>query len=112
MSVLEIVAAAAIGLGSLLMLATAFGVAVFPDFYTRLHAAGKGDTLGQALVLAGLLCLGGDLTLVVKLVLIVFFIFIFNPTATHALARAGWVSGIVPWVRGGQDPGAPREPGA
>lgn len=109
MTGLEIVAAACIGLGALLMLATAIGVVIFPDFYTRLHAAGKGDTLGQGLVLVGLLCIGGDYTSIVKLVLIVFFIFIFNPTATHALARAAWVSGIVPWVRGQAPESASKE---
>jgi multicomponent Na+:H+ antiporter subunit G len=102
-SALEIAAAVLIGLGSLFMLATAVGVVRFPDFYTRLHAAGKGDTLGQGLVLLGL-CLvadaGPDL---LKLLAIVFFVFILNPTATHALARAAWVSGLQPWTRGGSD---------
>ncbi|MDD4146671.1 MAG: monovalent cation/H(+) antiporter subunit G, partial [Clostridia bacterium] len=32
----------------------ALGVIRFPDFYTRLHAAGKGDTLGIALFVIGL----------------------------------------------------------
>ena len=40
-----------------------------------------------------------------KILLIIAFIFIFNPTATHALARGGWVIGEPPWTRkdGGDD---------
>jgi multicomponent Na+:H+ antiporter subunit G len=83
--------------GTLFLLAAAIGVVKFPDFYARLHAAGKGDTLGQALVLVGLI-LGAGFTLVsLKLALVIFFVFVFNPTATHALARGAWVCGLRPW---------------
>ena len=70
----------------------------FPDFYARLHAAGKGDTLGQALVLLGphaiIRSSGRHGTSSFKLILIMLFVFIFNPTATHALARGAWVLGL------------------
>ena len=32
-------------LGLIFFLGTAVGMVRFPDFYTRMHAAGKGDTL-------------------------------------------------------------------
>jgi len=99
-TILEILGAALMGTGGAFMLATAIGVVKFPDFYTRLHAAGKGDTLGQGLVLLGLLLVAGEWGIALKLALIVFFLFIFNPTATHALARAAWVSGLKPWRKG------------
>jgi multicomponent Na+:H+ antiporter subunit G len=97
---LEVAGTVLIATGGVFMLATAIGVVNFPDFYTRLHAAGKGDTLGQGLVLLGLLLVAGDWGVALKLALIVFFLFIFNPTATHALARAAWVSGLKPWRKG------------
>ncbi len=97
MTTLEIIGTILIAYGGFTMFMGAVGVVRFPDFYTRLHAAGKGDTLGQGLVLLGLMfvCEGwGD---GLKLALIAFFIFILNATATHALARAGRLAGLKPW---------------
>ncbi|MEZ5304547.1 MAG: monovalent cation/H(+) antiporter subunit G [Verrucomicrobiales bacterium] len=37
-----------------LFLGAAVGLLRFPDFYTRMHAAGKGDTLSSLLICAGL----------------------------------------------------------
>jgi multicomponent Na+:H+ antiporter subunit G len=96
-SVLEIISTVLLALGGLVMLAGAAGVARFPDFYTRLHAAGKADTLGQALILLGLALPVGVGVVSLKLVLIVLFVFVLNPTATHALARAAWVGRLQPW---------------
>lgn len=100
MNVIQIISVVLLGLGGLVMLIGAVGVLRFPDFFTRLHAAGKGDTLGQALVLLGLglpvFAIGFGQVLL-KLLLIMLFVFIFNPTATHALARGAWVIGLEPW---------------
>ena len=41
MSVLQILSIVLLGLGGLVMLIGAVGVLRFPDFFTRLHAAGK-----------------------------------------------------------------------
>lgn len=84
--------------GVFTMLTGALGVLRFPDFYTRLHAAGKGDTLGQGLVLLALMIPAGFTTDLLKLAIIIVFIFILNPTATHALARAAWIAGLRPWT--------------
>jgi multicomponent Na+:H+ antiporter subunit G len=35
-----------------------------------------------------------------KTVLLLFFIFVTNPTAAHAIARAAFEEGIVPWTEG------------
>ena len=40
------------GFGSLFFLGATLGILRFPDFYTRMHAAGKGDTLSSLLFLA------------------------------------------------------------
>lgn len=107
MTILEVLAAILIGLGALVMFLGALGVVRFPDFYTRLHAAGKGDTLGQGLVFTGLLLIvfgSSELcsfSLVFKLLLIVVLVLFLNPTATHALARSAWVIGLRPWTGDG-----------
>ena len=112
MSLVLILSIICLALGGFVMLMGAVGVLRFPDFYTRLHAAGKGDTLGQALVLLGLalpVFADGFGQVAFKLLLIMLFVFVFNPTATHALARGAWVIGLKPWTRTGRDAAAGNE---
>lgn len=80
----------------------AIGLLRFPDFYTRLHAAGITDTLGVWLILLGTLLQVESWLVAIKLMLIVVFLFFTSPTATHALARAALTSGLKPWAK---DPG-------
>ena len=37
------------------------------------------------------------------------FVFVLNPTATHALARGAWVTGLQCWSRTGPPPQEPGE---
>lgn len=72
------------------------GVLRFPDFYTRLHAAGMTDTLCALLIIAGLALQSGWSLLTLKLLLGLLFLLFTAPTATHALARAAGADGIEP----------------
>ena len=108
MIVLEILSGLFLLAGTAILLAGAVGVLRFPDLYSRLHPAGLCDTLGQALVLLGLVLLAGFSLVSLKLLLIMFFIFLLNPTATHAIARGAWVCGYRPW-RKGDEPVLQRE---
>jgi multicomponent Na+:H+ antiporter subunit G len=89
-------------LGSFLCLSGGVGILRFPDFYTRMHAAGKGDTLSSLLILLGFGLITLDdfsmvgWLLVVKLLAIVLFIMLTSPTSTHALMRAGYEDGVEP----------------
>lgn len=74
------------------------GMVRFPDFYTRMHAAGKCDTLGSLLVLTGLACAEGLHLTTVKLLFIAVFIFFTSPTATHAIARAAYRNRVPHWT--------------
>jgi len=85
--------------GFFFVAAGAVGVVRLPDFYTRLHAVGKNDTLGVAMMLVGLVVLEGLSRNSVKMLLIVVFIALANPVATHALGRAAWKTGLSPWKR-------------
>ena len=103
-------AAVVLILGGTFFFATGvIGILRFPDFYSRMHATGKGDTLGTVLTLAGLALynLEAGFTLAnvlvsIKLMFIGVFWFLANPTATHALLRAAFDSGLMPWVKDGE----------
>lgn len=86
-------------LGLLFILLGVVGILRLPDFYTRLHAMGKCDTLGVTLVLLALAVYAGWSLSSAKLLLISVFIGLANPTATHALGRAALKSGLQPWSR-------------
>ena len=79
----------------------AIGLVRLPDVYTRAHAASKSDTLGAVLTIAAVAAaLQSDLS-TAKSVFLLLFLFITNPTATHAIARAAQDQGIEPWTREG-----------
>ncbi|MBL7195633.1 MAG: monovalent cation/H(+) antiporter subunit G [Desulfobacterales bacterium] len=94
--------------GLFFFFAATVGLIRFPDFYARMHATGKGDTLGAVMVVAGLAAYNlfhggfelGSLLTSIKIVFIAVFIFLANPTATHALTKAGLDAGVVPWTKG------------
>ncbi|MCB1205637.1 MAG: monovalent cation/H(+) antiporter subunit G [Verrucomicrobiae bacterium] len=112
--VFTIIAALLILAGLVFFFGAAVGLLRFPDFYARMHAAGKGDTLSSLLVIAGFAVyqIGGvhDLShdwplllVVLKLLAIVVFIYLTSPTSTSALADAGWEDGIDPIIEPGRE---------
>ena len=86
--------------GLFFMLAGAIGFLRFPDFYTRLHATGKCDTLGEILIVVALIVYDGFSPLSAKLLFLTFFMLLANPAGTHAMMRAAYVTGVKPWKRG------------
>lgn len=106
-TVLDLLTAVLLGLGCLVSLTGAAGVLRLPDFYARLHAAGKTDSLAQVLIMAGLLLQTPrhpDLALNagVRLVLITVFILFTSPIATHAITKAARLHGLEPWTKEGR----------
>ncbi|MCY6372054.1 monovalent cation/H(+) antiporter subunit G [Clostridium ganghwense] len=63
------------------------GILRFPDIYTRAHSAAKCDTLGAILSLTALIIYNGLNIVSLKLLLIIVFIWITNPTATHLIVK-------------------------
>jgi multicomponent Na+:H+ antiporter subunit G len=83
----------------------AVGIIRFPDFYSRLHPAGKLDTMGSLLIMIALslfnlhhFSLGGLLTSL-KIILIMVFVFLSSPTAVHGIVDAGVNAGLSPWTK-------------
>ncbi|MBW1788710.1 MAG: monovalent cation/H(+) antiporter subunit G [Deltaproteobacteria bacterium] len=81
------------------------GIIRLPDFYTRLHPAGKLDTLGSLLMVTGLALYNMEhfswetLLTSLKMLLIVIFVFLSSPTATHSIVDAGVRAGLEPWTK-------------
>ncbi|MCK5216855.1 MAG: monovalent cation/H(+) antiporter subunit G [Methanosarcinales archaeon] len=97
--------------GLFFTVAGTIGFVRFPDFYSRMHATGKCDTLGEGLMLLALIIymigyegiFKGDLVhaffVSVKIILLILFILLANPTSTHAIAKAAHDVGLEPWKK-------------
>jgi len=81
------------------------GLLRLPDFYTRMHAAGKTDSLGAVRMTVGFALYNGqslvlaDLLVSLKILFIAVFIFIASPTATHAVMQTAIALGVKPWSK-------------
>ena len=60
----------------------------FKYVMNRMHAAAMGDTLGIASVLIAVAILTGELVPILKLLLILVFMFLTGPVVTHLIAGA------------------------
>jgi len=104
----EIISITMVAVGLVFFLGAVVGIIRFPDFYTRMHAAGKGDTLSTILIIGGIgvYYMNGhewsweSVLVGLKLLGIVVFIFIASPTSTHVLMQAGFDSGSKPILEG------------
>lgn len=85
--------------GAFFLMVSCIGLIRLPDFYSRNHAVGKAETLGAMLVILGLAVYNGWAVSSLKLLFILLFVVIANPTATHAILRAALRSGLEPWTR-------------
>lgn len=96
-------------IGLFFFFGTSVGLIRFPDFYSRMHAAGKGDTLSTVLLLTGLALFHlhhfslDNFLVSLKIMSIVLFVFLASPTATHAIMDAGFEAGVKHWTKKKQD---------
>lgn len=97
---LEVIAGIFLIAGGVFGLIGGIGLLRFPDFYTRLHAAGITDTLCALLIVLGLVISAGFSLLTLKLLLILLFLLFTAPVATHALARTAVADEIEPHAAG------------
>ena len=85
--------------GIVLGISGAIGLFRFPDFYTRMHAAGITDTLCTASIIGGLVLQSGFTLISVKLIFILLFTWYTSPAAGHALIKAAYKTGLRPLLR-------------
>jgi multicomponent Na+:H+ antiporter subunit G len=118
MSLLEWSGVVLMIVGLVFFLGTVAGVHRFPDFYSRMHGAAKGDTLSTMLLVGGILVITLDLSHVegyvrmAKLGLLIGFLFLSSPTAAHLLLQDAYLKGLEPWrPQTAEDAAADRQEG-
>lgn len=92
----DIVSWALIIAGGIAVVSGAIGLVRFPDFFSRIHAAGVTDTGGAELIILGMMLQSPTWLHAAKLAFIGVFLFLTSPVATHAIAHAAWMSGFKP----------------
>ena len=100
MLAIDVISTVFLAAGAFFMITGTVGLLKFPDFYTRLHATGKCDTLGQILIIVGCMIYEGFTFITIKLLLVSAFYLLVGPTGTHALMKAAYVTGLPVWKKG------------
>jgi multicomponent Na+:H+ antiporter subunit G len=91
-SVVPFLADVLVLLGVLVMTLGVYGMVRLPDAYTRLHAAGKAVFLGvMPLLLSS--ALTGDPGVILRVILIAFFLLVTTPVSAHVIGRAAYLKG-------------------
>ena len=100
MNLQEIIVCIFLGLGLFFIIIAAVGVLKLPDFYSRLHASGIGETLGLLLFGVGLAINAGFSGTTIKILIVVVAVAIATPIGTHTIGRSAFKSGKTIWRRG------------
>lgn len=96
--------------GSLFVFIASLGIYRLPDFYMRMHAATKATSLGLFLILVGYILFFTDLTVILKALAIIIFLFLTTPVAAHMLARVALHMNVPLWSP--DEPKKPDDPGS
>jgi len=97
---IDVLATIVLATGMFFIITGTVGLLKFPDFYTRMHATGKCDTFGQIMVIVGCVIYEGFSYIAIKLLLVSIFYLLAGPCSTHALMKAGFVTGVPVWKKG------------
>jgi multicomponent Na+:H+ antiporter subunit G len=110
---ISIFGALLLAVGAVLLVIAAWGVIVLPDALARQHAATKAGTLALALVCLGAMLMARDAAWTWRLLLILGFLLVTLPVASHLLARAAVrEAGLARAVESAPAVGQGREQGA
>ena len=95
----EIITAVFLFAGAFFILVAALGLVRFPDLYIRMHAASKSISLGIGCMLIGAIFYFGTVSVVIKSIAIVLFIFLTMPVAAHMISRVAYRRGVKIWEK-------------
>jgi len=85
--------------GAFFSLLAAIGVIRFPDVYTRMHAATKAPAFGILLLLIAAVFFFADLYTTAISLMIVVFIFLTAPVASHSISRVAHLLNTKIWSK-------------
>jgi multicomponent Na+:H+ antiporter subunit G len=77
-------------IGSIFILLGAIGILRMPDVFTRLQVTSKASVLGMTCILSATAIHFDTATVTARVVIIIAFVVLTMPIATHLLARAGY----------------------
>ena len=100
MNMVAVVGYVLMAAGAFFVLSGGVGLLRFPDFYTRIHAVSITDSAGAGLLLVGLLLQPSGWPTEIRLLIILLFLTLTGPTATHILAHAARRDGVPMWREG------------
>ncbi|MDR5659338.1 monovalent cation/H(+) antiporter subunit G [Serpentinicella sp. ANB-PHB4] len=88
--VLDVIMVLLLIVGAFFFLVGTVGLIRMPDVFCRMHATTKSDTLGAGLILLALAIYHGISLISLKIIIVIAFVWITNPTAAHIIAKAEW----------------------
>lgn len=100
MNTIGVVGGVLMAVGAFFVLSGGMGLLRFPDFYTRIHAVSVTDAAGAGLILVGLMLQPSGWATTVRLLIILLFLTVTAPAATHILAHAARRDGVPMWREG------------
>jgi multicomponent Na+:H+ antiporter subunit G len=77
--------------GAFFAFLAAVGIVRLPDFFSRMQASTKAQTLGLMGILSALAIHFQDLGVTTRALLVLLFVFITSPIAAHMIARAAYL---------------------
>lgn len=106
MPIIEIIITILAVIGVIFNFLGVLGILRFPDVYNRLHASTKCLTLGEGSIMVLLAIMGiqmyltgASISFVIKPLLIMLFLLVTGPVASHAIVRAAYKSGVPLWPK-------------
>ncbi|MBN8545339.1 MAG: monovalent cation/H(+) antiporter subunit G [Ignavibacteria bacterium] len=84
-------------LGSFVILLAALGILKMPDIYLRMSASTKASTLGISIILITTGLHFGTTEIISRTILIVVFLMITAPVASHLLGKAAYLNKLPLW---------------
>ncbi|UQA54797.1 monovalent cation/H(+) antiporter subunit G [Polyangium aurulentum] len=92
--IVDVIEGALLMIGCLFMLLAAVGILRMPDLFTRLQVTSKASVLGMTCILSAAALHFGEPAVTIRAVVIIAFVVLTMPVATHMLARAGYTTNV------------------
>jgi len=96
-NILDIISGIILLIGSIFIFLSAVGLLKMPDLYMRTSVVTKSATLGVGLVLLGTAVFFHEVGVYARAVLIIIFVYMTAPVASHIIGRAAFFDKVPLW---------------